>query len=152
LVEFALVLPVLTMFLFGIVQFGIAYDKQQSLNAAAREGARLASLRVTDLEEIAERAVAAADMSAVGNDPLVVVADAAGTVVGVRCPGGAFSKTESCSSPVAIDQNDETLMPCGKTPAAQHVRVRVSNPYRITFPFFDFGVVDIDAEAQFRCE
>ena len=38
LVEFALIVPLLTLFLFGIVQFGIAYDKQQSINSAAREG------------------------------------------------------------------------------------------------------------------
>ncbi len=38
LVEFALVVPLLTLFLFGIVQFGIAYDKKQSINSAAREG------------------------------------------------------------------------------------------------------------------
>lgn len=152
MVEFALVLPVLTLFLFGIVQFGIAYDKQQSINAAAREGARIASLRTTSLEEIAGRAVAASDMSAVGNDPKIVVSVAGGAVAGVRCPGGSFSRTDACESPAPIGADDERVMPCGMSPAAGYVTVHVSTPYELTFPFFDFGTVSIDAEAQFRCE
>ena len=44
LVEFALVLPLLSMLLFGIVQFGLAYDMKQSINSAAREGARMAAI------------------------------------------------------------------------------------------------------------
>ncbi len=32
------------MFLFGIVQFGMAYDAKQSINSAAREGARMAAI------------------------------------------------------------------------------------------------------------
>lgn len=39
-VELALVLPVLVMLLFGILQFGIAYNRLQGVHAAAREGAR----------------------------------------------------------------------------------------------------------------
>ncbi|MDG2261642.1 MAG: TadE/TadG family type IV pilus assembly protein [Actinomycetota bacterium] len=39
-VELALVLPVLVMLLFGILQFGIAFNRQQGVHAAAREGAR----------------------------------------------------------------------------------------------------------------
>jgi Flp pilus assembly protein TadG len=52
LVEFAFVVPLLTLFLFGIVQFGIAYDKQQSVNSASREGARLGALRTTTMADI----------------------------------------------------------------------------------------------------
>lgn len=43
-VEFAIVLPVLVLLLFGVIQFGLAYNRQQGLNAAVREGARLASI------------------------------------------------------------------------------------------------------------
>lgn len=44
LVEFALLVPVLVMLLFGLVEFGVAYDRQQALTGAAREGARAASI------------------------------------------------------------------------------------------------------------
>ena len=43
-VEFSLIATLLFVLLFGILQFGLAYNRQQGLHAAAREGARLASL------------------------------------------------------------------------------------------------------------
>lgn len=44
LVEFALVLPILLILTFGIIEFGIALNRVQAVEAAAREGARLASI------------------------------------------------------------------------------------------------------------
>jgi len=43
-VEFALIFPFLVMILFGIFQFGIAYNNWIALTHAAREGARLAAV------------------------------------------------------------------------------------------------------------
>lgn len=40
-VEFALLLPVLMMILFGIIEFGLALYRQSILTNASREGARL---------------------------------------------------------------------------------------------------------------
>ena len=42
--EFAIVASLLLMILFGIIQFGIAYNRVQGLNSAGREGARTASI------------------------------------------------------------------------------------------------------------
>ncbi|MFN2424917.1 MAG: TadE/TadG family type IV pilus assembly protein [Candidatus Binatia bacterium] len=39
-VEFALVLPVLCVVLFGVIEFGMAFWRKQILTAAVREGAR----------------------------------------------------------------------------------------------------------------
>lgn len=141
LVEFALVVPLLTMFLFGIVQFGIAYDKQQSINSGAREGARLGALGDSTLADIADRAVEASELSAVGNDPTVTVADDAGAIAGTRQPGGTYTGT-----------NDATAMPCGRPTPSAYVHVSVSTPYDITIPLFGVHTVTIDAEAEFRCE
>lgn len=54
-VELALVLPILIVLVFGIFQFSLAYNRQQGLHAAAREGARIASLPDTTSAEIATR-------------------------------------------------------------------------------------------------
>jgi Flp pilus assembly protein TadG len=54
-VEFALVLPLLILLVFGIVQFAIAYNRVQGLHASAREGARIASLPQTTQSEITAR-------------------------------------------------------------------------------------------------
>ena len=43
-VEFALLLPVLLLLIFGIIDFGRALNAQITLTQAAREGARLAAL------------------------------------------------------------------------------------------------------------
>lgn len=43
-VEFALVLPLLVIFVFGIVEFGRAYNAKIQLTSAVREGARTAAL------------------------------------------------------------------------------------------------------------
>lgn len=60
-VEFALVLPVLVLLVFGIIQFSIAYNRVQGLHAAAREGARVAALPQTTQDEIVSRVRGALD-------------------------------------------------------------------------------------------
>jgi Flp pilus assembly protein TadG len=42
--EFALILPLLALLVFGIIQFSIAFNRYQGIHAAAREGGRTASL------------------------------------------------------------------------------------------------------------
>ena len=51
-VEFAIVLPLLVLLVFGIIQFSIAYNRTQGLHAAAREGARYAALPSNTSSEI----------------------------------------------------------------------------------------------------
>lgn len=53
-VEFAIVSTVLFLVLFGIIQFGMAFNRSQGLEAAAREGGRLAATGAT-YSEIATR-------------------------------------------------------------------------------------------------
>jgi Flp pilus assembly protein TadG len=47
LVEFAIVLPILLLIVFGIVDFGRALYTANNLTSAVREGARLASTQIT---------------------------------------------------------------------------------------------------------
>ncbi|HEX5615890.1 MAG TPA: TadE/TadG family type IV pilus assembly protein [Acidimicrobiia bacterium] len=42
LVEFVLVLPLLVLLVFGIIEFGVNFDRKIGVNSAAREGARAA--------------------------------------------------------------------------------------------------------------
>ncbi len=55
LAEFALVLPLLIIILFGIIEFGIAFNRAQAVEAAAREGARLASISTSTPADIDAR-------------------------------------------------------------------------------------------------
>ncbi len=55
-VEFALILPILVMMVFGIFQFGIAYNNWIALTHAAREGARLAAVGQYEESRVRESA------------------------------------------------------------------------------------------------
>lgn len=48
-VEFAIVAPVLLAVLFGMIQYGKAFEMQNQLQVAAREGARFASMDHTGM-------------------------------------------------------------------------------------------------------
>jgi Flp pilus assembly protein TadG len=56
IVEFALILPILVMMVFGIFQFGIAYNNWIALTHAAREGARLAAVGQYEESRVRESA------------------------------------------------------------------------------------------------
>jgi len=79
-VEFALLLPLLLLVVFGIIDFGRAINAQITLTQAAREGARLAALGQPN---VASRTQAAA----VG---------LSGVIVSVKpCPSGATQTTDA---------------------------------------------------------
>lgn len=60
MVEFALVLPILLLFLLGIVEFGWLFNAKISLTSAAREGARAAAVSNINHQTKAEEAVESA--------------------------------------------------------------------------------------------
>ena len=69
LAEFAIVLPLLIIIMFGVVEFGIAFNRAQAVEAAAREGARLASLQSTSQADITARVNDALDGIPITPDP-----------------------------------------------------------------------------------
>jgi|CZKT01.1.fsa_nt_gi Flp pilus assembly protein TadG len=79
-VEFALLLPVLLLLLFGIIDFGRALNAQITLTQAAREGARLAALGEPDV-------VSRTQAAATGISPVTVTVTA--------CPAGAGPGTDA---------------------------------------------------------
>jgi Flp pilus assembly protein TadG len=67
MVEFALVLPLLLVVLFGIIQFGITYNHYLTVTDAARVGARQAAVSRTNADPVGS-AVQAAKSSAADLD------------------------------------------------------------------------------------
>ena len=55
-VEFALVLPIFISVIFGIFQFGIAFNNWIAITHAAREGARLAAVKQYDEQRVRDSA------------------------------------------------------------------------------------------------
>lgn len=72
LVEFALVVPVLLLFLLGIVEFGWLFNAKISLTSAAREGARVAAVSNINHQAKAEEAVESALSGTSGVDVISV--------------------------------------------------------------------------------
>lgn len=79
-VEFALVLLPLIFVIFGIIDFGMAYNAKQTLNQAARVGARLASVGKADTA-VKAAVVDAADPTVKIATTDVTVSAACGTAV-----------------------------------------------------------------------
>ena len=71
MVELALILPILVMLLVGIIEFGMAYSSKVSIQAAAREGARVLALGGTSasVDSAVRGASGAADLTAIAPTP-----------------------------------------------------------------------------------
>ncbi|MEM7324120.1 MAG: TadE family protein [Actinomycetota bacterium] len=78
LAEFALVLPILLMILFGIIEFGVAFSRSQAIEAAAREGGRLASLSATSSADVQERVNQTLGLTTFDSTPEVTIVPAGG--------------------------------------------------------------------------
>ncbi len=78
LAEFALVLPVLLMVLFGIIEFGLVFSRSQAVEASAREGGRLASLSSTTSADVSNRVDATLGGTTFSSPPEVSMVPAGG--------------------------------------------------------------------------
>jgi hypothetical protein len=143
-VEFAIVIPVLLLIVFGIIQFGIVLAQQNALNGAVRTGARFGSVNayagthtcqaVIDRVEDAATTIGLGDGSAVE----VTVMRGASTV----CSTGAGALTAApCENAAASPSAPETLS--------------VSASYRSNFivpmPLAD-DFIDLASEGVYQCE
>ncbi|MEM9566217.1 MAG: TadE/TadG family type IV pilus assembly protein [Actinomycetota bacterium] len=105
LAEFALVLPLLMMFVFGLVELGFALTASQAVESAAREGGRLASLSSTTTADVIDRVDASLAGAPIESDPVVsvspsVCAGREGESVSVTVSG-----TRRIDIPFVLDRN-----------------------------------------------
>jgi Flp pilus assembly protein TadG len=94
-VEFALLLPLLLLLVFGIIDFGRAINAQITLTQAARTGARLAALGQPNV-------VSATQAAATGLSPVGVAVTA--------CPSGA---TQTTAAAVTASYSFSFVTPVG---------------------------------------
>jgi Flp pilus assembly protein TadG len=123
-VEFAIVLPLLVLLVFGIVEFSIAFNRQQGLHAAAREGARVAALPQTTNSEVVSRVESA--LSGVLNDDDIDAATITVTPTGTQ--------------------------PCNNQPPGTHVVVTVSAQNQLNIPVFANQTLTLTGHGEFLCE
>ena len=122
LVEFAIVLPVLLMLVFGIIQWSIYFNRQQGLQAAAREGARVAALPQSTQSDIKAKVISAlAGVLPSGTNPTITV-------------------------------SPSTSNPCDLQPAGTSVTVKVKVNTDINIPLWRSETVTQTGTGVFTCE
>lgn len=107
LVEFALILPVFFLIMFGIVDFGLAFDAAIGISNAAREGARQGTTRPTAAAITARVRTVAGRL----NDSRLTVTITCKTAAGGACPGGLAGATTGSSVVVRVAYGYPMLTP-----------------------------------------
>lgn len=126
-VEFALVLPVLILILFGIIAFGIVFAQQLALNSGARQGARAGVVGDKTCADIATAAKSAAQSIGI-NAASITVATSVG---GSGCSG--------------------TAKPC-LNHRGDAVKVVLTYPGSISIPLFGNVAPTLTGSGEYRCE
>jgi Flp pilus assembly protein TadG len=154
-VEFAIIISLVFIVLFGIIQFGIAYNRYQSINAAAREGARLASLRDTNVNAIQDRALQSLSILNPANfkngGARVYSCDAATLAVEKGCVE-VYQESTTVAGDFGSAMTNGTLSPCDFEHQNVNVKVVVKYKMRITIPLWASPAVTATGSGVFRCE
>jgi Flp pilus assembly protein TadG len=129
-VEFALIVGLLVMLVFGMMEYGLAFWQVQNLRAATREGARVA---------------------AVGGDTAQVTDAVVGASAGALPAGfgGISVSGGGCPEPSAgnpVDQSVTVSIDNGSLPAS------VQESFAINIPLLPPISLDPTIEGTFRCE
>jgi len=98
LAEFALILPLFLVIVFGIVDFGMAFHSYITITNAAREGARLGVVQASS-QQISDKVYATSDLSDESTNMTVTVTNAQGA------PGGSVV--------VKVDYEYDLITPVG---------------------------------------
>jgi Flp pilus assembly protein TadG len=122
-VEFAILLPLLVLLLFGIIEFSIAYNHAQGLHAAAREGARVASLPQTTQAAVIDRVKSSLQ--------------------------GVLNSTDIQNATITVTPSGN--QPCNGAPAGTHVVVTVSAPDDLAIPLYT-KTLTLTGRGEFLCE
>jgi Flp pilus assembly protein TadG len=138
LLEFAVALPLLVVFVVGIFDFGGAFNEKQMLNNIAREGARFASsLPTNDLDTIGTPASITAIRDLVVSHLQTARLNDCGlaTQAGVNGPATTWTYTAgggSCPAPLVLTIEREYAFPTlvgSDTFQVMSTRVRLKYPY-----------------------
>ncbi|MEA2508083.1 MAG: hypothetical protein QOG21_165 [Actinomycetota bacterium] len=86
-VEFALVMPLLFLLVFGIIEFGFIFNKELSVTHSAREGVRVYALNgsASAAKTFAEAASGSGGITCTPSPAVGAVAPVAGSTVSMTC-------------------------------------------------------------------
>jgi Flp pilus assembly protein TadG len=146
-VEFALIVGVLVILLFGMLQFGLAFFELQNLRAAAREGGRAGAVGADESQ--VRQQVQDSSLNSIPADNAAISVqysyDASVTTpawAGGVCPAAADpNNTDNTAVRVVIDLNDGALPQ------------RLQDIFTVNVPLLPpIPLTGADIVGQFRCE
>ena len=150
-VEFALIIGVLAMLIFGMLQFGLTFFELQNLRASAREGGRLGAVGATpdairtDLENASNGAIQAGEASRPGF--VSVTYSDNGSFLGSE-PNLTGNTTPACASSAAVTTDAAVRVQMFLTAAPPHLQ----NLFTLNIPLLPTITMRPTIDAQFRCE
>lgn len=149
-VEFALVVPLLLLIVFGIINFGVVFSQQLTLNNAVRAGARggVVVAELLDCPTIRERVNS--DLSGLGMDPdavevrITLLTDGGATVT-TPCGGAFLASTDATTG--------QGVYPCAGSAIGTSLVVegRYSSSIPVSIPPFPTSL-DLNAKGVYLCE
>ena len=102
-VEMAIVLPILILLVFGIVEFSIYFNRLQGLQAAAREGARVAALPQSTQSDVrAKVTTALSGVLPTTQSPVITVSPSSGNPCDLKAPDARVTVTVRASTDLDI--------------------------------------------------
>jgi Flp pilus assembly protein TadG len=122
-VEFALILPVLALLLFGTLEFGRVWSQYQLYQGAAREGARCAAVK------------ADADQQCVVQDE-------------IKQAAAPFTVSKNADVKIVGGPSG----PCTTNTVGQDVQVSWQQDLELNIPFWNNVALHPTVKAVFRCE
>jgi Flp pilus assembly protein TadG len=143
-VEFALIVGVLAMLIFGMLQFGVAFFQLQNLRAAAREGARVGAVGGT-VSQVKQRVSDDSLGALPANSPVIHVESTTNgstwTTPATRACPVPQSQTLQSATRVRIDLSSPSL------PSA------LQNIFTLNIPLLPpISLRTAEISGEFRCE
>ena len=148
--EFALILPLFLLFIFGIIDFGWYFFVQQTLQFATREGVRLGLVGGT-LQRGGETLSREASIEICIRDKASVAAvDPARLTIYIYQPDDDFNDSTDWAT------RTSSCLGAGPSNPGEYMRVKTTYTYRFLTPFigafFHGGERTIEAQATYRNE
>ena len=149
-VEFALVVPLLLILVFGIINFGVLFSQQLTMNNAVREGARRAVVADPNAPRTCAQIITSVrnELAALALDPndVDVQITTSGFTSTQPCPGGFVSSygTGANNVPCRGSYNNGNA-------GSLVVEARTESGILVSFPPFPTSLT-LTSKAVYRCE
>ncbi len=156
-VEFALIVGVLSMLIFGMLEYGLFFLQDQSLKAAAREGARVAAVggTYTDIKSAVVKGSGSSLQPGYACLYVDVLPTGSPVPTHTDCNGPQPSGQQYCyqAAPTAtLGQEVVVTLPTGSGSNYNMVPSDVGQAFQIDIPFLPHLNVHPTINGSFRCE